>query len=50
VLATGRYKAKHKKTGKKLNAQMAHVWTLKNGKVTKFQQYTDTKQASEVIK
>ena len=50
VLATGRYKAKHKETGKKLNAQMAHVWTLKNGKVTKFQQYTDTKQASEVIK
>lgn len=50
VLATGRYKAKHKKTGKKLNAQMAHVWTLKNGKVTNFQQYTDTKQAAEVVK
>lgn len=50
VLATGRYKAKHKKTGKKLNAQMAHVWTLKNGKVTKFQQYTDTKQAAEAVK
>lgn len=50
VLATGRYKAKHKKTGKKLNAQMAHVWTLKNGKVTNFQQYTDTKQVAEVIK
>lgn len=50
VLATGRYKAKHKETGKKLDAQMAHVWTLKNGKVTNFQQYTDTKQAAEVIK
>lgn len=49
VLATGRYQAKNKKSGKNLDAQMAHIWTLKNGKVTKFQQYTDTKQASEVI-
>lgn len=49
VLATGRYKAKHKTTGKKLNAQAAHVWTLKNGKATRFQQYTDTKQAFEAI-
>jgi ketosteroid isomerase-like protein len=49
VLATGRYQAKNKKTGKDLNAQVAHVWTLKNGKITKFQQYTDTKQAAEVV-
>lgn len=50
VLATGRYQAKYKKNGGMLDAQMAHVWTLKDGKVVKFQQYTDTKQFSEVIK
>ncbi|WP_240665755.1 nuclear transport factor 2 family protein [Lutibacter sp. HS1-25] len=50
VLATGRYQAKNKKNGKLLNAQFAHVWTLSNGKVTNFQQYTDTKQAAEIIK
>ncbi len=49
VLATARYQAKHKTTGKLLDAQVAHVWSLKNGKVIKFQQYTDTKQASEAI-
>lgn len=50
VLATGRYNAKYKKNGAVLDAQMAHVWTLKDGKVVKFQQYTDTKQFAEIIK
>lgn len=50
VLATGRYQGKYKKNGAVLDAQMAHVWTLKDGKVVKFQQYTDTKQFSEIIK
>lgn len=50
VLMAGRYNAKHKTTGKLLNSQAAHVWTLNNGKVTRFQQYTDTKQAAEIVK
>jgi len=45
VLATGRYNAKNKANGKILDAQMAHVWTLRDNKIVKFQQYTDTKQA-----
>ncbi len=49
VLGTGRYQAKNKKNGKVINAQVAHVWTLKNSKVVKFQQYTDTKQIAEAI-
>lgn len=49
VLATGRYEAKNKKTGKVLDAQVAHVFTLSKGKIVKFQQYTDTKQAAEVV-
>lgn len=50
VLATGRYQGKYKKNGAVVDAQMAHVWTLKDGKVIKFQQYTDTKQFAEAIK
>ena len=50
VLATGRYQAKYKKNGVALDAQMAHLWTLKDGKIIKFQQYTDTKQFAEVVK
>ncbi len=49
VLATGRYQAKHKKTEKEINAQMAHLWSTKNGKVIRFQQYADTKQVSEAV-
>lgn len=50
VLATLRYKAKHKKTGKVIDSQTAHLWTLKDGKITTFQQFTDTKQAAEAVK
>lgn len=49
VLATLRYKGKHKTTGKEIDSQTAHLWTLKDGKITAFQQFTDTKQAAEAI-
>ena len=44
VLATLRYDAKHKTTGKAYNAQVAHLWTLKDGKISAFQQYVDTRK------
>ena len=47
VLATMRYKAKVKKNGAMIDAQAAHYWTLKDGKVTAFQQYVDTKQLND---
>ena len=50
VLATLRYKAKHKTTGKVIDSQTAHLWTLKDGKIVAFQQFTDTKQAGEAVK
>lgn len=48
VLATLRYDAKTKK-GKTYNAQVAHFWTLKGGKVVAFQQYVDTKKLSDAL-
>lgn len=50
VLATLRYNAKHKATGKILDAQTAHLWTLDGGQIIAFQQFTDTKQVAEVIR
>jgi hypothetical protein len=50
VLATLRYDAKHKTTGKTIDSQTAHLWTLKDGKITAFQQFTDTKQAAEAVR
>ena len=47
VLATLRYDAKVKKTRKTYNAQVAHLWTLKDGKVIAFQQFLDTKKVAE---
>lgn len=50
VLATLRYDAKNKETGKAYNAQVAHLWTLKDGKVVAFQQYVDTKKLADAEK
>lgn len=49
ILATGRYQAKYKKNGKTIDAQFAHLWTLKEGKVLNFQQYADTKQVTDAV-
>ena len=49
VLATLRYDAKVKKTGKAYNAQAAHLWTLNDGKITAFQQYVDTKKLADAF-
>lgn len=49
VVALGRYTGTAKATGKALNAQFAHVWWVADGKITRFQQYTDTAQAQRVV-
>lgn len=47
VVVEGRYQGKMKTTGTSVDAQFAHVWQLREGKVVRFQQYTDTKQWAE---
>ncbi len=48
VLATLRYDAKVKETGKAYNAQAAHFWTLDDdGKIIAFQQFVDTKKLAD---
>ena len=47
VLATLRYDAKYKESGKSYNAQVAHLWTLKDGKIVAFQQFLDTKKVAD---
>lgn len=48
VLATLRYDGKFK-NGKSYDAQVAHLWSLKDGKVVSFQQYVDTKKLHEAM-
>jgi ketosteroid isomerase-like protein len=42
VVMTGRYTGTYNATGKPINAQVAHFWTLDDGKVVQFQQLVDT--------
>jgi len=44
VVVEGRYRGTMKATGIAADTQYAHVWRLRNGLVTGFQQYTDTRQ------
>jgi uncharacterized protein len=50
VVALGYYTGHRASTGKSFNAQFAHIWTVANGKVIKFQQYLDTWQMAEAGK
>jgi uncharacterized protein len=47
VVVEGRYRGTMGTTGTPLDAQFAHIWQLRDGKIVRFQQYTDTKQWSD---
>ncbi|MEQ8433370.1 MAG: nuclear transport factor 2 family protein [Oceanicaulis sp.] len=47
VVVLGRYTGAYAATGKPINAQMVHVWTVQDGQAIRFQQYVDTLQLSE---
>jgi uncharacterized protein len=44
VIVEGRYRAKAAATNESLDAQVCHVWTIRDGKIAEFRQYTDTWQ------
>ncbi|MEO6865135.1 MAG: nuclear transport factor 2 family protein [Gemmatimonadaceae bacterium] len=48
VVALGRYRGTFMATGRRLDAQFVHVWTLRGERITRFQQYTDTAQYARV--
>lgn len=42
VTMLGRYRATAKRSGRRLDAQVAHTWWIENGRVVRFQQMVDT--------
>ena len=42
VISTGTYSGKYLKTGKSMTVPFAHEWELRDGKIVKFNQHTDT--------
>ncbi|MDP8909035.1 MAG: nuclear transport factor 2 family protein [Chloroflexota bacterium] len=49
VLVEARYRARVKKTGRPLDAQVAHIWDFRDGKAVRWQQYSDTWQFAELM-
>lgn len=49
VVVLGHYQGTYKTTGKGMRVPFAHVWTLRDGKIVKFVQYTDTLLVSKVL-
>lgn len=49
VIVEARYTGTYRATGKSMDAQICHVWDVKGGKVTRFQQYVDTAKLQNVI-
>jgi uncharacterized protein len=49
VIVEGRYIGTNKGTGKNLDAQMCHVFKIRDGKITSFQQFVDTAQLQDVM-
>jgi len=49
VIVEARYTGKFKATGKSMDTQVCHVWDVKDGKVTRFQQYLDTAKVQDVM-
>ena len=50
VISEGYYSGTYKKTGKQVRSQFAHLFTFRDGRIIKFQQYTDTAQFAEAVK
>jgi ketosteroid isomerase-like protein len=44
IVVEGRYSGTFKATGKDLDAQFCHIWDVRDGRLCRFQQYTDTAQ------
>ena len=49
VVVEGRYRGKVRATGTRIDAQFAHVYDVRNGKIVRLQQYTDTRQWAAAV-
>lgn len=49
IIALGEYGGVYKATGRRFSAPFAHVWVVRDRKVVRFQQYTDTALAQAAV-
>jgi ketosteroid isomerase-like protein len=50
VVTLGEYSGTFKATGKSMTASFAHVWTIRDGRLARFDMYTDTAKVREALK
>ena len=49
IVGIGTYSGAFRKTGKAMRARVVHVWDMDDGKVVRFEQFTDTKLVVDAI-
>jgi uncharacterized protein len=49
VVTTGTYRGTYRATGRTLEAEFCHLWTVERGRVQAFRQFTDTGAFAEVV-
>jgi ketosteroid isomerase-like protein len=49
VISVGSYEGRYKATGKVARARFAHVWTLRDGKVSRFEQIVDSATFNQAL-
>jgi uncharacterized protein len=49
IVMQGRYRGTYKATGRTTDAQVVHIWTVREGKLAKLEQYVDTAGMRDVI-
>lgn len=49
VIVEGRYVARFRPTQRDEDAQFCHIWSVRDGRITGFQQYVDTAQVRDVM-
>jgi ketosteroid isomerase-like protein len=49
VVALGNYSWNHKASGQPAEVKMVHVWKVADGRLTEFQQHTDTARVRDLI-
>jgi uncharacterized protein len=47
IVALGEYRGTHRATGKSTVAAFAHVYEVRDGRITRFRQFTDTAKISD---
>jgi ketosteroid isomerase-like protein len=50
VVPLGVYSGIFKSTGRSMTAPFAHVWTVRDGRIAKFDMYTDTAKVLEALR